>query len=371
MNHCANAGFLVGATRELPTDTTDFQWGSRLPSVGCNRLRCSVCGALVHQQPGWLVNRDQVQFGTLEYQSRIDEMYERQAWSELPWMRPYDAYRVYVCHCGFVTEDNELAIGLSTAGGPGDGTIPWRCDGHDEVSLPFVIDGVTFADGKAVLAAARKALGGWQPAAVAQETYGTWVNRLHGRLKGTELAPRIERLTVEALRDPDPRMREGALRFLTTHRNPDGFREAATLALDGATDPVEAVQNALIDAVARIYEYEVLDEPRLRDWARMNALKSGVRPTVIEALAERDSQWLRDSAEAIVRANPQEAGFVLKSVFNAFGAGGYTPFELAARLARIPGDSHEHMRADARRWLRGVNRDGVIKILDTLSGSAN
>jgi hypothetical protein len=109
----------------------------------------------------------------------------------------------------------------------------------------------------------------------------------------------------------------------------------------------------------------------LRDWARAQSLRPGVREYVIEALATRDPQWLRQSAEAIVRANPQAAGFVLKSVFDAFVYEGYVPYELAAKLARLPGVSHEQMRADARRWLRGDVRDGVLKVLDGASLPAN
>ena len=185
------------------------------------------------------------------------------------------------------------------------------------------------------------------------------------------MAARIERLTVDCFADPDPKVRSGAFRFLRTHRNPDGVRASVKLALDGPADEAPEVQGHLIDAVSRIYELELLDEPRLRDFIRSSALRPGVREFVIEALATCDPEWLRQSAEAIVRANPQAAGFVLKSVFDAFVYEGYTPYELAGKLARISGVSHEQMRADARRWLQGDARDGVLRILDRASPAAN
>lgn len=291
MNECAHRGFLVGSTRELPADATDFQWGLRLPAVGCNRLRCSACGAIVRQHAGWLVDREQVQVGATDYRARLRELYDREAWTGLPYVQPDDVYRVYVCHCRFVMESYQLALGLSTDGLFETEPIPWSCCGHPEVSLPFVIDGVTLSTESDVTDAVRRAFTGWQPAGLDREVFGTWVNRVHARLAGTALATSIEQQTVEGLSDADPSVRAGALRFLPTHRNVAGFHAAAKRALDG-TEEVASVAEQLVDSVARIYEYDVIDEPRLRDWARAQALRPGARPAVIEALATRDPQWL-------------------------------------------------------------------------------
>lgn len=371
MNECENGGYIVGAHREVPSDPTDFMWIGRNPTVGCSRLRCSVCGLMVKQHGGWRVDRDQVQYGTPDYRPRIDQLLSEDNWDLLPFMRHDENYRVYVCRCGFVMEDHQQGTELTEIDGMGSPTIPWRCSGHPLVSLPFALDGITFSTLVDLVDAARRAFSGWRPESCTDEVQGTWASRLHGRVSGTEMASKLEELTVACLRDPDARVRAGALRSLRRQRNAAGFRVAADMALDGPPDPAAEVQQELTDAVARFYEFDVLDEPRLRDWARSNALRPGVRQFVLEALAERDPSWLRDSAEAVVRANPQEAGFVLKSVFNAFLSKGYTPFELAAKLARIPGVSHEQMRSDARRWLRGDSRDGVLKILDSHPDSAN
>lgn len=371
MNECENGGYIVGAHREVPSDPTDFMWIGRTPTVGCSRLRCSVCGLMVKQRSGWRVDRNQVQYGTPDYRVRIDQMLSEDDWEQLPFLRHDDHYRVYVCRCGFVMEDHEQGTELTEVAGMGSPTIPWRCSGHPPVSLPFALDGISFSTLGEVTSAAHRAFSGWRPESLADEVPGTWASRLYGRTSGTELAAELEKLTVECLRDSDPRARIGALRFLRRQRNPAGFRVAAEMALDGPPDPAPEVQQELTDAVARFYEFNVLDEPRLQDWARSNALRPGVRQLVIDALAERDPRWLRDSAAAIVRANPIEAGFVLKSVFNAFSADGYTPFELAANLTGIPGVSRDQMRTDAERWLRGDTRDGVLKILDSEPDTSN
>lgn len=364
MNECANQGYLVGPKGEILSDPTDFMWDGREPAIGCDRLRCSVCGAMVRQHAGWIVDDEQVKFGAPEYQARVDQLYDSATWDQLPFARRNAGYRIYVCRCGVVREDREEALAFTTVGGMGSGPIPWSCSGHAEVSLPFVIDGVTMATEDEVVQAARRGFSGWRPDAIQADVYGTWTSSLHSRVAGTSLATAIERVTVECFTDADPKVRAGALRFLRVHRNPDGVRAAVDMALAGATQQPEDVQAALADAVARIYEFELLDEPRLRDLIRGSALQPGVRDFVIEALATRDPSWLRQSAEAIVRANPQAAGFVLKSVFDAFVYEGYTPYELAGKLSRIPGVSHEQMRLDVRRYLQGDARDGVLKILD-------
>lgn len=367
-NLCANRGYLVGARRELPTDESDFSWDGRQPAVGCNRLKCSACGAMVRQRSGWLVDRDVVRVGAPDYRVRIDELYDRDDWRSLSSVRPDETYRVYVCRCGFVTESGELALAFSTSDGiaGSQNTIPWSCDGHRPVTLPFALDGEVLATEGDIVDKARRAFAGWLPSALVGPVHGTWTSRLYGRSSGTPFTSTIEALTVRSLSDADLNVRAGALRFLRTHRNPEGFAAAVELALARRAEfrGSPATERELLETVARIYELDLVDVPALQQFVRTVALEPGNGDCVIEALAVRTPGWLRDSAEAIVRANPLTAGLVLKAVFDAFASEGFTPSELAGRLARIPGVSREQMRADARRWLRGDARDAVLQAID-------
>jgi hypothetical protein len=144
MNECALNGYLMGPKGEMLWEPGDNMWGVRKPTVGCDRLRCAVCGAMVRNHAGWVVDDEQVKFGTAEYRARVDALYESATWDGLPYAARHERYRTYVCRCGVVLEDWERALGASNVGGFGTSPIPWSCVGHPEVTLPFTMDGVTF-----------------------------------------------------------------------------------------------------------------------------------------------------------------------------------------------------------------------------------
>jgi len=363
MNICENDGYLVGAQAELPSDPTDFMWIGREPTVGCNRLRCAGCGETVRQNPGWLVRSDEL---LVDRRARIDELRRREDWDGLTYVRRDDTYRIYVCRCGYESEDFREPLAHPEADdGPGRRWIQFRCAGHPGVALPFVIDGVTLSTVDEVVAAARRGFAGWRPEPMgAAEVRGTWTSRLHGRAQRTELASRIERLTVECFSDGDERIRAGALRFLRRHRNLDGDRVAVSWALDGPSDPSPLVRRELANTVAAVWEYGLVEDARIGRYVLANAVYGEVVEHAVDALAVRERTLLRDSAETIVRATPSSAPKILRRVFEAFAYEDQTMLDLAAKLVRIPGVDLQALRRFARTQVSARARDGFLRIVD-------
>ncbi|MCA9515410.1 MAG: hypothetical protein KC635_10735 [Myxococcales bacterium] len=149
---CHLGGWLVPVDLWLPEDARHASWSAALP-IGCNRLRCEVCGEDVTQ---------------------VVE----------------DGRRRYTCGCG---QDVEV---LSAR--PCDPThaempharaepLPWRCQGHERVTLPTVLDGVALgrqALGDTLAGVMRGATppDAGIPAKLGARQPGLWLAQLYRRL---------------------------------------------------------------------------------------------------------------------------------------------------------------------------------------------
>src|SRR4051812_49131224 len=93
LNICFNDGHLVGAQLAIPSDPSDYCWSTRDPVVGCSMLRCTVCGALVKQQPGYSVAVELPPVGTVEWNQWVLALCEQSDWHALPYLDANQVYR--------------------------------------------------------------------------------------------------------------------------------------------------------------------------------------------------------------------------------------------------------------------------------------
>lgn len=123
MKYCDARGYLVGPAYTIPTDPRTHALAAG-PVVGCNHLKCSVCGAVVRNWPGLRLALTPVT------QAEKDALYATPA----PDISHYltregggHLFRVYACKCSHTQ--------ISSATDLDRGFIEfdsWACAGHPE-----------------------------------------------------------------------------------------------------------------------------------------------------------------------------------------------------------------------------------------------
>src|SRR5262249_11949574 len=117
-SYCTDGGLLVGAGLSVPENAGLHRAGEEL--IGCNRIRCRACDALVRQFRGYrLIERP-----VSEDSKRLHD--GRLAPSHAPFLTSAiggEAYRVYTCCCSTVD-----AAGISYL--RDSDVVDWCCAGH-------------------------------------------------------------------------------------------------------------------------------------------------------------------------------------------------------------------------------------------------
>lgn len=113
-HQCAGGGFIVGPRQHVPADEHYFQTPDAEFVVGCNRLRCTLCGRPVRQQAGF---RDGP---GAPNQARA--IYEEQDWTRSPHLIADPNSRLYACGCSII-----VVTGAQAAAVPNH---VWTCAGH-------------------------------------------------------------------------------------------------------------------------------------------------------------------------------------------------------------------------------------------------
>jgi hypothetical protein len=214
MNYCARGGYLVDATHTLPTDPTEIDV-ENLSVVGCTRIRCYGCKALVRNWPG-------LSFSTPNHvpRAKISELYDLPDLETSPLIhRTQPRYRLYMCRCSRWLEIGEHAVDEPDRDYFTDPDLPWRCEGHPPITLPHELDGERIESRAQLRAVVDRAFRGEFPPHVrAADRRAGWIIRLHAKLLPAE-ASVVVAAAVSALDDADPRARERAIEFL--HYVPD------------------------------------------------------------------------------------------------------------------------------------------------------
>ncbi len=307
MNRCPNSGYLVDATRTVPTDPTDCHVDD-LAVVGCNRLRCRHCKADVRHQVR-LAFRERA-----DYPGKVlTALYETAdlATSALlhdtgqPW-------RLYLCKCNRWLETATHACDAPDADAT-DPQMAWECSGHPHIALPHDFDGVAVATRAELRDLTVRFLHGFHPpgARAVDIPFSAWLCRLPARLAPDDAAVVVD-AALEALGDPDPRARARALELFTVVPS-DAARDTLIAMLGGDRDGFAGVPNDLTrwtttktleETAWRVVAPLVEGGGRARELARADALAGRAGRVVFQALALGDSEWLALNAERIARVAP-------------------------------------------------------------------
>ncbi len=267
---------LVGADYWLPVEPFEVSWAV---AVGCNNLRCPDCGEAVRSDgpPGRTVRR-------------------------------------YWCACRQHLETWTYWVG----GEPADlypEKLGWYCDGHPNLTLPVVLDGVPLnagTDWGAVVAAAVLEEPFHPPGIDLRQA---WLVRLYHLLPRER--PALSAAITGLLYATDPRLVSGALDFFTTERKAPGAERVTDMVtsrrgwLAETPDPRTPSVPLLDDAVLLLHT-RLLDTGRATDRPALALAKelalSGVGPDdTAGTLLEHDPKWLWANARSLIHANPDWA----------------------------------------------------------------
>jgi hypothetical protein len=275
MNTCAAGGYLVSRKHPLPADPTDFHIGS-LAVVGCNRLRCAACGALVRNAAG-------IAFHSRDDQVDLNQVYDTPDLATCPALhQSQSSFRLYVCRCHRWLEVSEHAVDEPDFDYLTDPSVPWRCDGHPLIELPREIDGVRVANQRELEEVASRAFHGSNPpGARPADAEADWVARLHARLTPAD-ADAVASAAAASLEDPDPRVRARVLSFYRNLKLEAGatlvvsYLEGDRRLFAGVPDQVSGIKGETLEDTAwRAVRPLVATPGRARDLARAEVLARG------------------------------------------------------------------------------------------------
>lgn len=303
---CEPAPRLVGARFWLPPEPFEFGWAT---AVGCNNMRCERCRQVVRSQV------------------------------------LADGVRGYRCGC----QGKEVVWQYRIGDEPDDLYAPftgWICEGHPDLRLPAVLDGVRLDGGAdwAALAAAAIVRPPFEPPGIDEPV--VWLIRSY-RLLGAA-GPPLSRAIAGLLDSDDPVLVRGALDFLLQEDGAAGGERIAGVVtgrrrwLSETPDPLFPSVPLLDTAVELLFQRltaaphtgEPADQEAL-GVARQLAL-TGVGPfDAPVSLSEADPDWLWSHAADLLRANEEWAGML---VYAATAAPAEIRRRVLPELARIAPD---------------------------------
>ncbi len=114
---CVGGGYLVGPVFRVPTNFAYFQTPGAQFVVGCNQLRCKLCGATVREQSGLHDGPDAA--------TNAAAIFTESDWSQSRFLLPDVEARTYCCKCSLVIIRARQATHM-----PND---VWTCQGHPPV----------------------------------------------------------------------------------------------------------------------------------------------------------------------------------------------------------------------------------------------
>jgi hypothetical protein len=283
LNVCSAGGWIVSNSEWLPAEPFDYAWPSGGIIVGCNQLKCTVCGEHVDIQSD-------------------------------------ESGRNYRCKC-----ETWHAVYALQATDPLDPiserTLNWRCQGHPLIQPPATVDGIQIDANTNWKELAREIFSGARdlfPHPKTRNLPAFWMNRVRAEMPERD-AEAVSLGVSELLTDPDPRVRSCVLGFFDqAHYAPgvervvDAARDHLDLFLD-VPDPFGGTLFMLLNAV--------LVSQMSRNGLAMQLLKEfALRPPglgmQIYRLQMKEPAWFVAHAEKILEANPGKWEGVLNAIGN-------------------------------------------------------
>lgn len=325
-NYCYYEGFLVNGDFRLPTDPIDHD-DAGLPILGCNRLRCPSCNAMVRSANNLSFKNDLVRVSTAE-------LYALSDLSTSPLLTARRGTRLYLCRCTSWAQ----SIGKNALGDPDpdpfvDPVLPWRCDGHPIAELPCTLDGIEVTPANVGEITAQSLRGITPPGAAPDDKFdGNWAGRLHARLAKTPWQQAVVDAALACMTDSDFEPRTRALHFFLCRDLPAGAQRAVEL-LDGdrslfadvpdlATRTSRSSQgkDRTLEHTLWLVAAPLIARPgHARDLARKEALTSGkANYPLYSVLAEGDPEWVAAHVDELARANPAGVKLLADAVRHRF-----------------------------------------------------
>jgi hypothetical protein len=307
LNHCNAGGYCVSANEWLPVEAFDFDWVQLSPIIGCNRLRCGKCGIDVRSMLGFELPPD--------LQATEEEVYALVDAGDSSRFTKSPKCRIYACR-----HFSTVARSFFRAQPENDYApyTPWGCGGHPGLSLPAVLEGVAIDPhtdwGKLARQSFAGTLGVSLHPSVDREP-GFWLMRLYRLLAEQPVAPKIAHAAADAVLDPDPRVRLGAIVFFRLGWNAPGAERMAPalrdhpalfadILVDG--DPI-TLERQLLHMLSYRIANHVSDTVAIE--LMRAALSRKFEPLGLEqslySMAEVDQKWLLEHGDQIVAAMPE------------------------------------------------------------------
>ncbi len=319
-NICCNRGVTVGSSGLVPSDPTEFAGAAVVASVGCSRLRCKLCKAMVRNRAETALVGDG--------RAHVAELYETDDWLTLNYVERVETGRLYACRCTVFLEPR-MTLMESEDHDPseGDALLPWRCAGHALPKPPFDIDGVTIGpDHDFVELLASTARGEVPEAAAPSQRVAAiqWVYRVRERLTGLPLVDRFDQTMAQSLRSGDGvRIAQALLYFKHAPASaafPEVLDALGTLEESAYADCDGDVWDVLSLLLARATDVgRRPDETDLTAIRRVRELAL-VPTTSLSSdhwidLAKLDADWLARHATALAEPRPGGAAKLLTSLY--------------------------------------------------------
>ncbi len=365
-NTCSYRGMTVGSTGWVPDDPTEFVSSAVLAPVGCSRLKCRRCKAMVRQRAEVACSVDG--------RGREAELYEADDWLALDFVERTETGRLYACRCTVYREVRTMAMEDPDFDPiEGDVRLPWRCAGHAVPKPPFGVDGLTLEAGEDFVEILRGAAHGDVPSDAHKSQQVApiqWVYRLRARLAGTPLVDDFDAAMVGGLRSGDPEQIEQSLLYFRAAARSDAFGDALA-AIDALPGGAGTDRCGPLDVLLARVESAGRTPDGLDEAAAERGLRLALVPTTrltnghVLALVGRDAVWAANHAVELAAQRPGVVGNLLTALYAAERE------ELIVVAGSRLADGDEPTRAALRAWIdSGWHEDSAYSfvIRQTLDG---
>ena len=189
--------------------------------MGCNRLKCTQCGAWVRHGPPGVVAVDDVR-------PHLAEIYEAEDWGELACLKQdLKIYRLYLCRCMAWAGTKDYMMGDPDPSHL-DPVLPWLCNGHPVPELPIQFDGDVLSAETDMALFVDRIMGGWSPhpmLKVVGKGPSLALIWTYSYLLGLPEADAFSRACAARLSDPDPAIVGRALHLFTRFPRAEGVAD--------------------------------------------------------------------------------------------------------------------------------------------------
>lgn len=326
---CKDGGIIGGTVVRIPADPWIREAPGAFTEIGCSRLRCTDCGAMVRHR-----ERVCCRAGT-EPDPRELCAVEPSQWCRLPYVERCREGRLYVCRCTIWLDTATHSLVVPDPD-PDDPVLPpWRCAGHPLPPSRITVDGVVLGPETDMVELVDGVIGGWRPSralAMYQVRWPAWLCRLHGEIAGSAAGDAFARAMARHLGSADPAATGAALYFFERFPHAPGVSgvlELTARALEtglelcykapGSREP----ENPLRVLAARLSAHRQPADERetsareLLRRALTTPSRLAVTEDVMRAAARDDPRWLAEHVAEVLAVRPQGWIMLLEALEDA------------------------------------------------------